>query len=53
MSAFLASFIQYVVIMIILAFVGVLGAKAGIALRKRKDAKEAAVATEVTEDSAS
>jgi len=36
--AFLASFLQYVIIMIILAFVGVLGGFVGSRLRKKKNA---------------
>lgn len=40
--AFLASFIQYVVIFIILVAVAGLGIFVGRLLRKRKDAKEAA-----------
>lgn len=40
MSAFFASFLQYLVIFIILVALAVLGCVVGIALRKRKDAKE-------------
>ncbi len=39
MMAFLASLLQYVVIFIILAGIGVLGGFLGVKLRKRKDAK--------------
>ena len=49
--AFLGSFLQYLVIMIILIAVAVIGAKIGIALRKNKDAKTPAadaVASEVS-----
>lgn len=51
MTAFLGSFLQYLIIMIILIVVAVLGAKIGIALRKNKDAKAPAaeaVASEVS-----
>ncbi|MBP5266125.1 MAG: hypothetical protein J6Z06_04805 [Lachnospiraceae bacterium] len=51
MTAFLGSFLQYFIIMIILIAVAVLGAKIGIALRKNKDAKAPAaeaVASEVS-----
>lgn len=40
MSAFGASFLQYLVIFIILVLLAGLGVVVGIALRKRKDAKE-------------
>ena len=48
MTAFLGSFLQYVIIMIILIAVAVIGTKIGITLRKNKDAKTAteAVASE-------
>lgn len=49
--AFLASFLQYVIIMIILVGIAICGVLVGKALRKRKDkkdalAEEAVVATE-------
>lgn len=44
--AFLASFLQYAIIMVILAAIGVGGVFAGKALRARKDAKTAAEAGE-------
>lgn len=44
--AFLGSFIQYVVILIILAAVAVGGIFTGKALRKRKDAKDLAASVE-------
>ena len=37
--SFLASFIQYLIIMVILAAIGVAGVFLGIKLRKNKDAK--------------
>lgn len=40
MVAFGASFLKYLVIFIILVAVAVLGVVLGVALRKRKDAKE-------------
>lgn len=40
--AFLASFLQYFIILILLVAIGIGGAFAGKALRKRKDAKAAA-----------
>ena len=51
MTAFLGSFLQYLIIMIILIAVAIIGAKIGIALRKNKDAKAPAadaVASEVS-----
>ena len=44
--AFLASFLQYAIIMVILAAIAVAGVFAGQALRARKDAKTAAEAGE-------
>ena len=44
--AFLASFLQYAIIMVILAAIAVAGVFAGKALRARKDAKTAAEAGE-------
>lgn len=41
--AFGGSFLQYVVIFVILVAIAVLGVFTGIALRKRKDAKELAL----------
>lgn len=43
--AFLGSFLQYLIIFIILVAIAILGVLVGRALRKRKDAKEAAAAT--------
>ncbi|MBQ1473324.1 MAG: vanadium nitrogenase [Lachnospiraceae bacterium] len=53
MTAFLGSFLQYLIIMIILIVVAVLGAKIGIALRKSKDAKAATAEAVVSEASSS
>lgn len=47
--AFLASFIQYVVIMVILAALAVAGVFAGKKLRINKDAKDAAAAEDTQE----
>lgn len=44
--AFLASFLQYAIIMVILAAIAVAGVFTGKALRARKDAKTAAEAGE-------
>ncbi len=44
--AFLASFLQYFVIMIVLAAVSFLGILTGKKLRANKDAKDAALAAE-------
>ena len=44
--AFLASFLQYAIIMVILAAIAVAGVFAGKVLRARKDAKTAAEAGE-------
>lgn len=46
MIAILGSFLQYLIIMILLAAVGVAGALVGKKLRERKDAKTAAEALE-------
>ena len=45
MEAFLASFLQYFIIMVILAAVAVCGVLLGIRLRKNKDAKDASKET--------
>ncbi len=50
MMAFLASFLQYLIIMIILIAIGLLGAKIGIKMAKNKNAADAAAA-EVAEAS--
>jgi hypothetical protein len=44
MAAFLGSFLQYLIVMILLAAIGVLGAFAGKKLRDHKDAKLAETA---------
>jgi hypothetical protein len=44
MTAFLGSFLQYLIVMILLAAIGVLGAFAGKKLRDHKDAKLAETA---------
>lgn len=44
MLAFIASFIKYAVIFVILAAIGVAGGFAGARLRMRKNAKDAAAA---------
>ena len=46
MIAILGSFLQYFIIMILLAAIGVAGAVVGKKLRERKDAKEAAMTAE-------
>ncbi|MCI7131367.1 MAG: vanadium nitrogenase [Lachnospiraceae bacterium] len=46
MIAILESFLQYLIIMILLAAIGVAGAFAGKKLRERKDAKTAAMTAE-------
>lgn len=46
MTAILGSFLQYLVIMILLAAIGIAGAFAGKKLRERKDAKLAATTAE-------
>ena len=48
--AFLASFFEYVVVLIILAAVAVGGIFAGKTLRKKKDVKAAAEASDETKD---
>ncbi len=53
MTAFLGSFLQYLIIMIILIAVAVCGAKIGIALRKSKDAKASTAEAVVSEASSS
>ena len=49
--AFGGSFLQYVVIFVILVAIAVLGVFTGIALRKRKDAKELALHEDKKEES--
>lgn len=44
MTAMIGSFLQYLIIMILLAAIGVLGVFAGKKLRENKDAKTAAMA---------
>lgn len=46
MIAFLGSFIQYLLTMVLLGAIGVAGVIAGKKLRNRKDAKTAAVSAE-------
>ena len=46
MTAILGSFLQYLIIMILLAAIGVAGAVVGKKLRERKDAKTAAMTAE-------
>ena len=46
MIAILGSFLQYLIIMILLAAIGVAGVFAGKKLRERKDAKTAAMSAE-------
>ena len=46
MIAILESFLQYLIIMILLAAIGVAGAFTGKKLRERKDAKTAAMSAE-------
>ena len=46
MIAFLGSFLQYLIVMILLAAIGVAGAVVGKKLRERKDAKTAAMTAE-------
>ena len=46
MIAFLGSFLQYLIVMIILAAIGIAGAVVGKKLRERKDAKTAAMSAE-------
>ena len=45
MSAFLSSFISYLLEMIILVAIGLLGGFIGVSLRKKKNAKEEAFAS--------
>lgn len=47
--AFLGSFLQYVIIMVILVFLAVCGVFLGKFLRQRKDAKEALMKNETKE----
>ena len=46
MIAFLGSLLQYLIVMILLAAIGVSGAVVGKKLRERKDAKTAAMTAE-------
>ena len=46
MIAILGSFLQYLIVMIILAAIGIAGAVVGKKLRERKDAKDAAMTAE-------
>ncbi len=46
MIAILGNFLQYLIIMILLAAIGVAGAVVGKKLRERKDAKTAAMTAE-------
>lgn len=46
MTAFLGSFLQYLIVMILLAAIGIAGAIVGKKMRERKDAKEAALTAE-------
>ena len=46
MIAILGSFLQYLIVMILLAAIGVAGAVVGKKLRERKDAKMAAMSAE-------
>lgn len=46
MVAFLGSFLQYLIVMVLLAAIGIAGAVVGKIMRERKDAKEAALTTE-------
>lgn len=46
MTAFLGSFLQYLVVMILLAAIGIAGAIVGKKMRERKDAKDAALTAE-------
>ncbi len=45
MTAIIGSFLQYLLIMVILAVIGILGVFAGKKLRENKDAKAAAMAS--------
>lgn len=46
MVAFFGSFIQYLIVMILLAAIGIAGAIVGKKMRERKDAKDAALTAE-------
>ena len=46
MTAFLGSFLQYLIVMILLAAIGIAGAIVGKKMRERKDAKDAALTAE-------
>ena len=46
MTAFLGSFLQYLIVMILLAAIGIAGAIVGKKMRERKDAKDAALPAE-------
>ena len=46
MTAFLGSFFQYLIVMILLAAIGIAGAIVGKKMRERKDAKDAALTAE-------
>lgn len=46
MMAFFGSFLQYLIVMILLAAIGVGGAVVGKKLRERKDAKTASMSAE-------
>ena len=46
MIAILGSFLQYLIIMILLAAIGIAGAIVGKKMRERKDAKDAALTAE-------
>ena len=49
MTAILGSFLQYLIIMILLAAIGVAGAFTGKKLRERKDEKTAAMSAKDTQ----
>lgn len=49
MTAILGSFLQYLIIMVLLAAIGVAGAFTGKKLRERKDEKTAAMSAEDTQ----
>ena len=49
MIAFLGSFLQYLIVMILLAAIGVAGAFAGKKLRERKDEKTATMSAKDTQ----
>ena len=46
MIAILGSFLQYLIVMILLAAIGIAGAIVGKKMRERKDAKDAALTAE-------